>query len=178
MPNEWFAFGSQQSGLRVVEIDTLHRLRDVHLPRSPPFLRPVPVVNPISRIAVFLDLDQNAAGAESVHPAAWQKHGVAGFDLERLEMPLDFSLPDGFQKRIAGRSLFHAGVKPCFRRGARDVPKLRLRFAPQFFCNRARRMNLKRKIFLRVDQFAEDGKPWGVGNVSEDFGAMFAPEFV
>src|SRR5436190_21865793 len=129
MPNEWFALGSQQSGLRVVEIDTLHRLRDVHLPRGPAFLRPVPVVNSISRIAVFLDLDQNAAGAESMHPAAWQKYGVAGFDVERVKILFDSSLLDGFQKRTAGRSLFHAGVKPCFRRGIRDEPQFGFRFA-------------------------------------------------
>src|SRR5262249_37445838 len=41
-----------------------------------------------------------------------------------------------------------------------------------------RRMDLKRKFFLGVEQFNQQRKTWSVRNVAEDFLSMLAPEFV
>ena len=78
MPNERFALRTQKGRLDVGKIDALHRLDDVHRTRGAPFFRAVPIVDPISRIAVLLDLDQDGPGAERMHSAAGKKNCIAG----------------------------------------------------------------------------------------------------
>ena len=75
----------KQGRLVIAKVYAPHRLRQMHLPALPPFFHPVPIKNPIRRVAVFLDLHQHGPGAERVHPAARQKNPVTGGRLDRVQ---------------------------------------------------------------------------------------------
>jgi hypothetical protein len=115
VPDERFTFRAQQCRLHVAEIDALHRLGNVHLPGGTALLRPIPIVNPISRVAVLLNLYENVAAAERVHSAAREQNRVAGFHFEGVQMLFHFSLFERFREPFLRGSLFYAGVKPCLR---------------------------------------------------------------
>src|SRR6476469_3629187 len=104
----------------------------MHFPRGPAFLRAVPIMNPVSGVAVLLDFHDDVTGAERVHSAAWQKNRVAGLHFERMKVFLQFSLFERFQERRAGHSLGDPGVDSRPGYSISDIPKLGLRFPPEF----------------------------------------------
>src|SRR4051812_20725750 len=150
----------------------------MHLTRGTAFLGTIPIVNPIGGVAVLLDLDDDIAGAEGVEPAARQKNRVAGFHFKKVQMLLDASILEGLLELRGSGSFFKARVDPRFRRTIGNEPEFRFRFAAEFFGDAFRRVNLKRQILLRVEELAQDGEAWSVGNFAENFVAMLRPELV
>src|SRR6187200_633703 len=156
----------------------------MHLPGGPAFLGAIPIENPISGVAVFLDLYQDISGPERVHPPARQKDRVARLHFHRMQMLLHSSLLERLLESIARRSLFYSRIKSRFRSRVRDVPKLRLRFAAKFWRDLTRWMNLERQILLSVQQLGQDWKTGTaspartVRHVAENLVSIFAPELV
>ncbi len=68
--------------LEVAEVNRAHRLLDVQSARPAHGIGPPPIVDPISSVAVFLDLDDQVAAPDGVETSARDEKAVARFDLK------------------------------------------------------------------------------------------------
>jgi hypothetical protein len=82
--NELLADRADEFWLDILEVDRLHRLREVQLARVASCLGPVPVEDAIGRIAILLNFDEQVSSTDGMKAAARDKKGVACFHLETM----------------------------------------------------------------------------------------------
>src|ERR1017187_2609487 len=75
----------------VVEVDGLQGFIDMQLARLSGIVGAVPIKHAMSGVTVLLDLDQQIAGANRMKSSGWQKHRVAGFDANLMNVVGDCS---------------------------------------------------------------------------------------
>jgi hypothetical protein len=105
-----------------------------------------------------LDLEYHQPGAYGMHPATWQEHGISrlyGYSMKtvrhRAILYLSFEVS---LRNAALQSHVELGAGRC----VGYVSHLGLWFSTQFSSLLARRMHLKRKLLLRVQDFDQQRK--------------------
>jgi hypothetical protein len=127
--------------LAIGEIDTLERLLDVQWPLAPALVGVVPVVYPISGVAILLDFDNQAAAADGVETAARDEKGIACF-YRHVEKQIFHSAGAERVAELSGCDrVAEAEIDFGLRRSIGDVPEFALCFATY----------TRRDIFGRVD---------------------------
>src|SRR5580704_12793120 len=138
----------------------------------------IPIINAICGVAVLLNLDQHVTGADRVKSTSRQKNGIAGLDWNSVNEVGNRSCAHGLLELIATDRMAKSHMKSSAgdRRG--DMPEFRLWFAAKFRGDFLGRMNLKRKLVVRIEQFNEQRETRRVWQVSKDTFAIVRPKFV
>ena len=164
----------------IVEVDRAHRFRAMQTARLSCRSRAVPIENAISRVAVFLNLDEQISPPDRVQPAAGTKK------------PSPFLTGDAIPDRLPSPSRHRLlesarGCTPLRRPAKISAPSsAAAKYHISVFASppSARRhfvrgMDLQGKLFPRVEQLGENGKARRLRHVRpEDRIAMFDPQFM
>jgi hypothetical protein len=122
----------------------------------------VPIEDAVGGVGVLLDFENDEARADGMDAPAGQEHGVAGFDLNPMEAVSDGSGLDLLRELVASDTAFQADIKLGPGRGIGDVPHLGFGFAAEFGGLFRWRMDLEGELFLGVEDFDQERKPFRV----------------
>src|SRR5438105_6372154 len=85
----------------------------------------VPIEHAIRRVTVLLDLDKNVSSAHGVKSPRRQKHCVAGFNTNRVDIGGSRTIAQRFLKLIAADGFAESNEKFGVRFGGCDIPRFR-----------------------------------------------------
>jgi hypothetical protein len=83
------------------KVDASQGVVDVQFSLFASFVAPIPVPNPVSGIAVLLDLDDKVTGANRVQPSAWNHERFAGPNRNAMNTISDRALNQRRRKLVA-----------------------------------------------------------------------------
>ena len=163
----------------VGEVNRGERFGDVECARFSVEARAVPVEDAVGRVAVLLDLHDEAAGADRVAAPARDEHRVARPHWHAVEQVGGVTVGERALEIRAGRAAPEARVERGIFRRIEQIPHFRLRFAAQLGGHVRGRVDLNGERVLRVEDFCEQGKAGRIRHVcAEDFRAKFCPQLV
>ena len=132
------------------------RLLHMQDPRLAEVVFPAPVVDPVGRVGVLLDLQDHIAGPDRVNPARWQKHRRTGFGFEPVETVRHRACLQCLFELGLSHSILESGQDFRLGRGLEKKPHLRFRLTGQLLGPLRRRVDLQGKLVLRVQQLDQD----------------------
>ena len=160
-------------GFKVGEVNGCQRLRDVQFPTA------IPIIDPVRRVRVLLDFDDNQAGVYRMESSRRNKETFAGMNREAVKTFLKrcAALRDRLFKLLARHAAPQAGNKMGIGRGIEDVPHFGFRFAAELRGDGGRWMNLQGESFPGVKQFDEERETFRAPAIcAEQFVAVVGDE--
>jgi hypothetical protein len=150
------------SWLEVVEIDARERFLDVQFARLAVKADAVPVVNAIRGVGILLDLEDHIAAADGMDASAGQEQRGVLFGFDAMKAFRHGAVRDAALEFRAGDAALEAHENFRAGRGLGHIPHLRLGLAAEFRRDVRRRMDLKGKLVLRIDDLHEQRKLFSV----------------
>jgi hypothetical protein len=99
-----------------MEVYAREGLGDVQFTRLPVEPDTVPVKHAIGRVGILLDFENDQSAADSVDPAAGQKHGITGLDRQAMKTFRNLAGLNFFFEQFAGNARFwvrRPARRPC-----------------------------------------------------------------